>query len=62
MTVYFVPDRENPYWTPIGAAGAHSDGEGFSLRLDLLPNTPGNIQLRKRKPKEEAVPAEEAGA
>lgn len=61
MTVYFVPERENPYWTQIGAAWQHGDGEGFSIRLDLLPNSPGRIELRKRKPKE-ATPAEEAGA
>lgn len=61
FTAYFVPDRENPYWTAIGAAWQHQDGEGFSIRLDLLPNAPGDIVLRKRKPKE-ATPAEEAGA
>lgn len=61
LTAWFVPDRENPYWTAIGAAWAHQDGEGFRIRLDLLPNTPGDIVLRKRKPKE-ATPAEAAGA
>lgn len=58
LTAYFVPDRENAYWTQIGGAWKHSDGEGFSIRLDLLPNAPGDIVLRKRKPKE-AAPAEE---
>lgn len=61
LTAYFVPERDNPYWTQIGAAWKHQDGEGFTIRLDLLPNASGDIVLRKRKPKE-ATPAEEAGA
>lgn len=47
---YFVPDRENPYWTKIGAAWAHNDGNGFNIRFDLLPNSPGDIVLRVAKP------------
>ena len=49
FTAYFVPDRENANWVPIGAAWAHRDGEGFSLKLDLLPNTAGRFVLRSAK-------------
>lgn len=34
---------------PIGAAWAHRDPEGFSLKLDLLPNTAGRFVLRSIK-------------
>lgn len=49
FTAYFVPDRENASWVAIGAAWAHRDGEGFSLKLDLLPNTAGRFVLRSIK-------------
>lgn len=49
FTAYFVPDRENANWVPIGAAWSHRDGEGFSLKLDLLPNTAGSFVLRSAK-------------
>ena len=55
-----MPDRENPYWTKIGAAWAHNDGNGFNLRFDLLPNSPGDIVLRVAKPKD--AQGDEAGA
>lgn len=51
-TVYFIPERENSPWIPIGAAWTHKDGDGFSLKLDLLPNVPGRLCLRTFKPKE----------
>lgn len=57
FTVYFVAERENARWQPIGAAWTHSDGEGFNLKLDLLPNTAGHIVLRK--PKAETAGGEE---
>ena len=28
---------EKKFWQPIGALWAHSDGKGFSLKLDLVP-------------------------
>jgi hypothetical protein len=34
------------YWTRIGAAWAHQDGEGLTLHLDLLPVSGGRIVLR----------------
>jgi hypothetical protein len=35
------------YWTEIGAVWSHSDGDGFTLKLDLLPLTGAEIVLRK---------------
>ena len=60
MAIYFVPSRENAHWVQIGAAWKHRDGEGFALRFDLMPTTPGDIVLRKPKPKQETEA--EAGA
>jgi hypothetical protein len=28
---------EKSYWTEIGAASSHQDGEGFNVKLDYLP-------------------------
>lgn len=47
---YHVPDRENAYWTRIGAAWAHKDGKGFSLELELMPVASGRITLRAYEP------------
>ena len=44
------------FWQEIGAAWPHSDGKGFSLKLDLLPINGAEISLRV--PKE----AKEGGA
>jgi hypothetical protein len=40
------------YWRKIGAAFAHSDGEGFNILLEYLPLNGGDIVIRK--PKSEA--------
>ncbi len=53
-TAYFVPERETAPWVSIGAAWGHQDGEGFNLKLDLIPNSPGRIVLRKPKAEEDA--------
>jgi hypothetical protein len=43
---YQVRDNEKKgYWTRIGAAWAHKDGNGFSLQLDCMP-LDGKITLR----------------
>lgn len=43
---YQVSDSEKQsYWTRIGAAWAHKDGNGFSLQLDCVPLN-GRITLR----------------
>jgi hypothetical protein len=49
--VYAVTKNgERSFWQPIGAAWAHSDGEGFNLKLDYLPlNSGAEIVIRKPK-------------
>jgi hypothetical protein len=39
-------------WTEIGAAWAHQDGKGFSLKLDYLPLNGAELSLRVPKPKD----------
>ncbi|MGE0022067.1 MAG: hypothetical protein AB7S70_00360 [Hyphomicrobium sp.] len=34
------------FWTRIGAAWKHKDGEGLNLQLDLVPVAGGRIVLR----------------
>jgi hypothetical protein len=50
---------EQKFWTRIGAAWQHKDGEGMGLQLDLLPVAGGRIVLRAPKHEEEgaATPA-----
>jgi hypothetical protein len=38
-----------PFWQKIGAAWAHQDGEGFSLKLEYLPLNGAEIVIRKPK-------------
>ena len=62
MAIYFVPERDKAHWVQIGAAWKHRDGDGYAMRFDLMPATPGDIVLRKPKPKaEQPLQAEEAG-
>jgi hypothetical protein len=44
---YQVRDREGGkgFWTRIGAAWAHADGQGFNVHLDTVP-LDGRITLR----------------
>lgn len=37
------------FWREIGAAWAHGDGEGFNLKLDMLPLNGAEIIIRKPK-------------
>jgi len=39
------------FWTSVGAAWAHEDGDGMSLKLNLLPIAGQDIVVRKAKPK-----------
>jgi hypothetical protein len=39
---------ENGYWTRIGAAFAHQNGDGYTLILDWVP-LDGKVILRKPK-------------
>lgn len=40
---------EKAFWTRIGAAWRHEDGEGLTLQLDLVPVKDGRIVLRAPK-------------
>ena len=44
---YQVRDRENgkSFWTRIGSAWAHKDGNGFNIQIDAVP-LDGRITLR----------------
>jgi len=44
---------EKSHWSRIGAAWRHQDGEGFNIRLEVLP-LDGEIVLRTPKPSEDA--------
>jgi hypothetical protein len=55
--VYAVTKNGNQrYWQAIGAVWPHEDGEGFSVKLDLVPLNGADIVIRK--PKTEVDPAE----
>lgn len=49
---WHVADREDPFWTRIGAAWEHKDGKGFSIDLELMPVASGRIVLRVYDPDE----------
>jgi hypothetical protein len=56
LIAWHVAERgEKKFWSRIGAAWAHEDGEGLTLQLDLLPAVGGRIVLRT--PKEEETGA-----
>lgn len=51
--VYIVEgEGESAFWTKIGAAWSHEDGDGFNLQLSCLPLT-GRLVIRKPKPQAE---------
>ncbi len=51
---YHVRDREGKksYWTRIGSAWAHADGQGFNVQLEVVP-LDGRITLRVASEKKE---------
>ena len=52
-TVYVVEgEGENAFWSRIGAAWLHEDGEGYNLQLSAIPLS-GRLVLRKPKPQTE---------
>lgn len=53
-------DKGKSYWTRIGAAWKHKDGEGLNLQLDLVPVAGGKIILRF--PKDDRTDTSETGA
>lgn len=61
LIAYHVTERgEKSFWSRIGAAWDHKDGEGFTVELELLPATGGRIVLRPPLPESEN--GDEAGA
>ena len=47
LIAWHVNERDNKaFWTRIGAAWDHEDGEGYTLQLDLVPSGGGRIVLR----------------
>jgi hypothetical protein len=44
-------DDGKGYWTVLGAAWMHEDGEGMSLKFDLWPVAGQDIVIRRVKPK-----------
>lgn len=51
---YHVRDREGgkAFWTRIGAAWPHADGNGFNVQIDVVP-LDGRITLRVASEKRE---------
>jgi hypothetical protein len=56
LIAWYVAERgEKRFWTRIGAAWNHEDGEGMTVRLDLMPPG-GQIVLRvPKQPEEDAA-------
>lgn len=53
--VYVVEgEGQTSFWTKIGSAWAHEDGEGFNLQLVAMPIT-GRLVIRKAKAEQEAA-------
>jgi hypothetical protein len=50
-TVYHVRGKgKDAYWTKVGAAWIHEDGEGMNLSLDFIPvNDAGRLVVRTNK-------------
>ena len=48
-------DKGKKYWTRLGAAFAHKDGEGISIQLDVLPIGDFDGRLVLRVPKDDPV-------
>lgn len=47
LVAWHVAEKgEKGFWTRIGAAWSHKDGEGLTLQLDLVPVAGGRIVLR----------------
>jgi hypothetical protein len=50
--------KKKSKWTPIGAAWAHANGEGFNIQLDAFP-IDGKIVLRVYEPDEASESGQE---
>jgi len=64
LIAYHVVERgqDKKFWTRIGAAWDHEDGEGITLQLDLVPTSGGRIVLRAPREDDAAAREDEAGA
>jgi hypothetical protein len=52
-TVFVVEgEGDNAFWTKVGAAWAHEDGEGFSITVTAVPLN-GRLVVRKAKQAEQ---------
>jgi len=47
---------ERSYWLEIGAVWSHNDGEGFNMKLDMLPLNGAEIVIRRPKAEEGGAP------
>ncbi len=45
-------DGKEAFWTKVGAAWPHDDGQGFNVQLSAMPLT-GRVVSRVPKPREE---------
>lgn len=52
VTKYKSGKEEKSYWTKIGSAWVHNDGQGFNIRLKALPVN-GEIVIRSNKERHE---------
>lgn len=52
-------DGGKSFWTKIGAAWPHADGDGYSIRLEFLPLVGQSLVLRRPKPKTDASQADD---
>ncbi|WP_407052113.1 hypothetical protein [Methyloraptor flagellatus] len=51
--VYIVEgEGDDAFWTKIGSAWSHDDGDGFNVQLSALPIA-GRLVIRKRQPKQQ---------
>ena len=61
MIAYHVADRNGKgFWTRIGAAWDHKDGEGYTLQLELVPTGEGRIVLRPPRDENEEAETEQS--
>ena len=47
-------EGDNAYWTKVGSAWSHQDGEGFNIALSAMPLS-GRLVVRKPKPADREV-------
>jgi len=55
-SLYIVEgEGESSYWTKIGSAWSHEDGNGLNAILSAVPLT-GRLVIRKNQPKQDSQP------